>query len=167
MNHSHVFELLAASNPYAEHAEKLMLYGQFVGLWDIDATWFEKDGVTRKSKGEWHFAWILGGRGIQDVLFATGMPSHKFGTTLRCYDFDQDIWHITWMQPYGGEFTHMLGRKMGEAIVQEGDGKEPHQHLRWTFTDITPHSFLWLGEISNDDGASWFLEQEMRGLRRI
>jgi hypothetical protein len=26
-----VFDLLVASGPFAEHAEKLMLYGQFVG----------------------------------------------------------------------------------------------------------------------------------------
>jgi hypothetical protein len=91
MENSRVFELLAASGPYDEHAEKLMLYGQFVGSWDIDATWYEKNGASRKGKGEWRFAWILGGRGIQDMLFAVGMPPHKFGTTLRCYDPTLDL----------------------------------------------------------------------------
>jgi len=74
MNNRHVFDLISASSPYEDYADKLMLYGQFVGSWDIDATWFDKSGSNRKAKGEWHFAWILGGRGIQDVLFTVDMP---------------------------------------------------------------------------------------------
>ncbi len=161
-----VFGLLAASGPFAEHAEKLMLYGQFVGSWDMDVTWYEQGGGQRKGRGEWHFAWILGGRGIQDVLFGAGAPAHKFGTTLRCYDPAMDAWHVTWMQPYGGEFVHLLGRKVGDRIVQEGIGSDPRRRERWSFTDITPDSFLWIGEVSLDDGATWFLEQEMRATRR-
>jgi len=161
-----VFNLLAASGPFAEYAEKLMLYGQFVGSWDIDATWYEQGGGRRKGKGEWHFSWILGGRGIQDVLFAAGAPPHQFGTTLRCYDIAVDAWHVTWMQPYGGEFVHLLGRKVGDRIVQEGVGSDHRRRERWSFTDITQDSFLWLGEVSFDDGVTWFLEQEMRAIRR-
>jgi hypothetical protein len=63
-----VFGLIAASGPFEEYSEKLMLYGQFVGSWDIDATWYAHDGTRRTGRGEWHFNWILGGRGIQDVL---------------------------------------------------------------------------------------------------
>lgn len=162
-----VFNLLAASEPFTEYAEKMMLYGQFVGSWDIESTWYEQGGGQKKSKGEWHFAWVLGGRGIQDVLFAAGAPSHKFGTSLRCYDVSMDAWHITWMQPYGGEFVQLIGREIGDRIVQEGAGSDPSRRERWSFTDITRDSFVWFGEVSFDDGATWFLEQEMRATRQV
>lgn len=166
MKQPDVFDLLEASGPLPEYAENLMLYGQFIGSWDVDVTWFERDGGRRKDKGEWHFTWILGGRGLQDVLFATGSPLHHFGTTVRCYDAAMDAWHIAWMQPYGGEFVSLLGRKVGDRIVQEGFGTDPLRRERWSFADITPGSFIWLGEVSFDDGVTWFLEQEMRATRR-
>ena len=56
-----VFDRLIACSPYAEYAEKLMLYGQFVGSWDIEATWYDQAGGHRKGKGEWHFNWVLAG----------------------------------------------------------------------------------------------------------
>jgi len=165
MKQTFVFNLLSASAPYTDYADRLMLYGQFVGARKMEAIWHSPDGSAKKGGGEWHFAWILGGRGIQDVLFADGAPSHKYGTTLRCYDPSIDAWHITWMQPYGGEYVHLIGRKVGDRIVQESQGTDPQQRERWSFTEITPHSFLWLGEVSRDGGANWFLEQEMRGKR--
>jgi len=162
-----VFELIAASGPFEEYPEKLMLYGQFVGSWDIDATWYQPGGQRRTGRGEWHFNWILGGHGIQDVLFASGAPPHQFGTTLRCYDSHMDAWHISWMQPAGDEFVHLLGRKSGDRIVQEGVGSDPLRRERWSFAEITTNSFLWLGEVSFDNGVTWILEQEMRAVRRM
>jgi hypothetical protein len=161
-----IFDLLAATGPYPEYADKLMLYGQLVGSWDIDATWYLPDGTEKTGQGEWHFGWILGGRGVQDVLFAAGAPSHHYGTTLRCYDPALDAWHVSWMQPYGGEYVHLIGRKLGDRIVQEGTGTDPQRRERWSFTEITPDSFVWLGEVSCDQGVTWTLEQQIRALRR-
>lgn len=166
MKQFRIFDLLAASGPFPEYAEKLMLYGQFVGSWDIAAIWHDQIGGHKEGKGEWHFDWILGGRGIQDVLFSTEASPHQFGTTLRCYDVVTDVWHVAWMQPSGGEFVHLTGRKVGDRIVQEGVGSDPRRRERWSFTEITSASFLWLGEVSFDNGATWFLEQEMRAIRR-
>ncbi len=165
MAQSKALDLLGASGPFADYADKLQLYGQLVGSWDIEATWFLQDGSTHKGRGEWHFAWILGGRGVQDVLFSKGAACDRYGTTLRCYDPAADAWQVTWMQPYGGEFVHLTGRRVGERIVQEGRGTDPSRLERWSFSEITPDSFLWQGEVSFDQGASWILEQEMRGTR--
>jgi len=159
-------ELLIASGPFPELRDRLMLYGQFVGSWDVEATWHGK-GPAKTGHGEWHFGWILGGRGIQDVLFASGASQDQFGTTLRCYDAASDSWHITWMQPASGEHAHLVGRKVGDRIVQEGRGSQPRRRLRWSFADIKPNSFRWLGEVSSDGGKTWRLEQEMQGQRRI
>ncbi|MHC1782270.1 MAG: hypothetical protein AB9891_05820 [Anaerolineaceae bacterium] len=160
-----IFDLISADGPFEEYSEKMMLYGQFVGSWDIDATWHQPDGISHTAKGEWHFDWVLGGRGVQDVLFAKGSPLDHFGTTLRCYDPTLDVWHITWMQPFGGEFVHLTGRQVGDRIVNEGSGTEAGRLERWSFTEITPRTFLWLGEASFDAGQTWFLEQEMHANR--
>jgi hypothetical protein len=167
MRQSDVFDLITASSPFPEHAEKLMLYGQFVGSWDIDGIWYQQDGARTTGKGHWHFDWILGGRGIQDVLFAAGAPVHQFGTTLRCSDSKIDAWHLAWMQPASGEFVYLLGRKVGDWIVGEEVCSANGRRVRWSFKDITATSFHWLGEVSFDDGVTWFLEQEMRALRSI
>ncbi len=160
-----VFDLLAARGPCPGAAGDLMLYGQFVGSWDIESSWYDRAGGCSTGKGEWHFAWILGGRGVQDVLFRAGAPADHFGTTVRCYDAAIAAWHISWMQPHGGEFAAMIGRRVGDRIVQESRGPGDRRD-RWTFTDIGPDSFTWLGEVSLDGGATWFLEQRMQATRR-
>jgi hypothetical protein len=46
-----VFKLLAASGLFAEHRDRLLLYGQFVGAWDVDVTWDQPDEGLRKGNG--------------------------------------------------------------------------------------------------------------------
>jgi hypothetical protein len=123
-------------------------------------------GQWRKLRGEWHFAWILGGRGVQDVLYAAGSTPDRFGTTLRCYDEQADVWRVSWMQPATGEFFELTGRAEGDRIVQIGHSPGSSAIECWTFSEITPESFLWQGEISADGGESWRLVQEMRARRR-
>ncbi|MEN6571214.1 MAG: hypothetical protein ABFD24_05160 [Anaerolineaceae bacterium] len=159
------FDLLSASGPFIAQAEKLMLYGQFVGTWNVESVWYKGDKVVRKAKRSWVFDWILGGRGIQDVLFAEGVKPSQYGTTLRVYDELLDAWHITWMCPEQGEFVNLLARRIGDRIVQEGLGGDYLRRERWSFTEITPDSFVWLGEVSFDRGGTWVLEQRMKATR--
>ena len=54
--------------------------------------------------------------------------------------------------------------KPGDDIVQLGtrpDGKL----IRWSFSEITPNSFRWRGEISDDEGVSWRLNVEFLARR--
>lgn len=160
--------LLAASGspePGSPAGKEADLYGPLVGSWDIVSTWFDKDRPGRQGRGEWHFARILGGLGVQDVLFSAGAPETMRGTTLRCYDRERDLWHVCWMQPGGGEFVHLLGHGDGLGIVQEEEGGRGRERARWCFRDIGPDSFLWTGERSEDGGATWIREQEMRAQR--
>ncbi len=159
--------MLRASGPLAEHREQLMLFGQFVGSWDLDSKWYAQDRVARTARGEWHFQWILGGRGIQDAIFTSGAPAHEFGTTIRCYDKELDAWHVSFMQPSGGEYVNLLARKAGDRIVLEDQGPDPKRRERWSFNDIRPESFLWRGEASFDGGKSWIVEQEMQARRKV
>jgi hypothetical protein len=110
-----------------------------------------------------HFGWILGGRAIQDLW--GGPAEDGFGTTIRCYDRGLDAWRVGWYGPRLGSYCTLVGRRQGDMIMQEGSG-EDGRPIRWTFNDITADSFVWRGEISDDGGATYRLEQEMHARRR-
>ena len=59
---------LGVDGPDPNLKEKLMLFGQFEGDWDIvEARYTQADGTEVKMIGEVHFGWIFGGTAIQDV----------------------------------------------------------------------------------------------------
>ena len=71
-----MIKLLAASRPDDDRVAGLNLFGQFIGSWDIEATFWDHDGnVTAERAGEWHFGWVLQGRAIQDVLISPPLPA--------------------------------------------------------------------------------------------
>ena len=149
-HNSPVFGLLAADGPCDDDH---LLYAPLIGSWDVELTTYGADGTpTETVTGEWHFAWVLGGRGVQDVLFAAGAAPAERGTTLRVRDPDTGQWHVVYMQPHTGEFLALTARPEDGSIVQEGAG--PNGTEVWTFSDITPTTFAWRCEI---DGrlAQW------------
>jgi len=165
-------ELLAADGPHADHADELMLFGQFVGSWDVDAKLVDRDGTSQPHGGEWHFAWVLEGRAVQDVLVsprladrAPGEPAFEYGSTVRFYDPERKLWEITWITPVSRRVERLSGGPAGGGIVLEGVRSDGNAQ-RWTFADIAADSFLWRGYISADGGANWFMNEEMRATRR-
>ena len=169
-----MIELLGASGPNEEHAEALMLFGQFVGSWDIEATYWDHEGnVTAEPRGEWHFGWVLEGRAIQDVLIGppleeqrrTGAAAREYGSSFRMYDPRTGTWRVTWFAPVSGTIVDLTARLVGEEIVLEG--VEPSGMLdRWIFSDITPDTFTWTGHESIDQGKTWPLVERMLLSRR-
>lgn len=166
-------EVLVADGPTPDHAGAMGLYGWLVGSWDIEVSDHPPDGSTRRSRGEWHFAWALEGRAIQDVFIVprrserragAAMEGNRYGTTLRVYDPQLGAWHILWVNPVRQAYDRMIGRRRGNDIVQEGQDKDG-QAIRWSFVDIAPDSFRWLGERSDDGGRTWRLEVEFRARR--
>jgi hypothetical protein len=169
-------DVLCADGPASDRAEKIALYGQFIGSWNTDIVSHEQNGAAHRGNGEIHFGWVLEGRAIQDVWMIPrraerrpGIPAmpvagNWYGTTLRVYDPAIDAWHILWTDPANQIYTQQIGRRRGNDIVQEG--RLPNGAiLRWSFTEITPNTFHWLGEHSADDGASWWLQVEVMARR--
>lgn len=166
-------EIAGASGPHPEHADALMLFGQFVGSWDVSARQLAPDGSERSLRGEWHFFWALEGRAIQDVILTppraerdpTQWRMGDYQTALRFYRPDSGTWDVTAISPVYDQVNRLVARKVGDRIVLEGirpDGKPQ----RWSFDDITPDRCHWRGEVSSDGGATWFLEEEMVLTRR-
>jgi len=165
-HHPALAAALLTDGPAADRADKMMLYGQFVGSWDGKLVVHNSDGSKRESSCEVHFGWALAGRAIQDVWIAPSRkgrpasePDRMYGTTLRVYDSENDVWHITWIDPVKRAFNRMTGRKVGENIVQEYRSEQGIRH-QWLFTEITADSFHWIARDSADEGQSWVVRGE-------
>lgn len=159
-------DALCAQGPADDRAGRMDLYGWLVGSWDLDVTRYQADGAVIRRKGEWHFDWVLEGRAIQDVWIVPPRGSragnaadnrNSYGSTLRVYDPHIDAWRIQWTDPVTLNFLTMIGRKRGDDIVQIGTRPDGVVN-RWSFCDITRDRFLWRGELSHDDGATWRTE---------
>lgn len=165
-----MLEALHAAGPDVALADKLRLYGQFVGSWDLDIDWFPPGETDRHERGEWHFGWVLDGRAVQDVwIFPArrgSAPGWQFyGSTFRYYDPALDAWHITYFEPTRPFVIRQVGRSADADIVQLADEADGITR-RWRFVEITQRSFRWIGEMSTDKGETWALELEMRARRR-
>jgi len=99
-------EGLVADGPDPKLRDKLMLFGQFVGDWEIvQASYVQADGTWAEMRGEVHFGWILGGAAVQDVWIGHRLGDEKLGmigTTIRFYDPKIDAWRGTWLSPLKG-----------------------------------------------------------------
>jgi hypothetical protein len=168
--------VLHADAAATDRADKLALYGQFVGDWEADIVTLAPDGARHAGEVEIHFGWVLEGRAVQDVWMiprrkdrhrdSPGMPiaGNWYGTTLRIYDPALDAWRIYWIDPATNIYRQQIGRAQSSSIVQEGL-TETGALSRWSFHDITPSSFRWEAEVSDDQGASWFRLVEISARR--
>jgi hypothetical protein len=157
---------LIASGPALDRAEKMMLYGQFIGSWDGTVIVHGRNGQRFENSCEVHFGWALAGRVIQDVwiapsrkTMAAGSGDGMYGTTFRVYDPKTDQWEITWIDPVRKKFNRMLGSPVGNEIIQEYRD-ESGNICQWCFTDIRPDSFHWTSRESKDERKTWNLTAE-------
>ena len=154
--------------PLPELAEKLQLFGQFVGSWDAEVINYKSDGTAQTVEAEWHFGWVLEGRAIQDVWVApkrdlrSSMPNAlgDYGATLRFYDPKIDAWRSTWIGPVKGFVIPFIARQIDDEIVLEGR-LETGIQMKWIFSEITKDSFRWRSVESNDDWTTKRKVQEM------
>jgi hypothetical protein len=157
-----LFSALRAAGPSHEIPAEAMLYAPLIGSWDAEVIDHNDDGSLQRNRAEIHFAWVLEGLAIQDVWIsppralrsrATPRPN-RYGTTIRVYDPSRDVWRVTWINPVTGVENRLVGRKDGDDIIQEGR-RDDGVLMRWSFREITPSSFHWIGEESVDEGKSW------------
>ena len=163
---------LLAAGPGEDHGDGSGFFGRFIGEWDIAWQGVADDGRPATGRGLLTFGWVLGGRAVQDVWVVeldpdpdgTPRPGGFHGTTVRFYDPAMGAFRSTWIEPYHSRVRRFIGRLDGGGIVLLSDEDEPQ--LRWRFTDVEPDSFLWIGELSRDGGATWQHDETMRLTRR-
>lgn len=155
-------ELLTARRPELPYPREMDLYGRLLGSWKVANRYFDDSaGTWRENTLDWAFTRILDGHGVQDVLRGDDGGT---GTTVRVYDPALGAWRVHWFGVTHGDFGTLTARAHGEEIRQDGtqhDGRP----IRWNFSELTDTGFRWRGYISDDDGGSWRLEQEMRATR--
>jgi hypothetical protein len=173
-SYSSLLQVLGSSARSNELTDQEDIYGWLIGGWEATVYDYAEDGTTHESSGEWHFGRVLEGRAIQDVWIAPPRSKrnaknmskqyNRYGTSLRVYDREIGAWRVTWFNPVTGVRNDLVGRRQGADIVQEGvtaDGRK----IRWSFKDITPSSFRWLGEFLESDGKTWRPQAEFRARR--
>jgi hypothetical protein len=170
---SSLIEALHSDRPAADRAGRMGLYAWLIGRWEFDATYHPPGAAVRTTRGEIHAGWVLEGRALQDVWIvpARTLPradppefGDYYGSTLRIYDPGLDAWHILWSDPATQTYQRQIGRARGKDIVQEGRDDQTGALVRWSFTEITPDAFRWLGEAS-PDGGGWALLADFRARR--
>ncbi|HLJ48794.1 MAG TPA: hypothetical protein VKU01_22410 [Bryobacteraceae bacterium] len=165
--------LLTAPERAPEIPESADLYGWLIGSWELDVCHYIEDVRALRLKGEAHFEWVLEGRAVQDVWIMPRPSDHTrnidrtrnmYGTTLRVWDPTLQAWRVTWTDPLTGRRDELIGRRSGDNIVQIGTQADGTP-IRWIFSETTPDSFRWTGEVLAPDGETWFLQGEFRAKR--
>ena len=147
-------DALIATGPHERIPAKQQIFAPFIGSRRLLVRWFGVDGnVCRQERGEWHFCWILSGLAVQDVWIvplrdarAVGPKRYEYGTSVKFFDPSIDGWQSTWVGPLHGVVVRFTAWQIGDKVVLETvPGQEPR--MRWSFSDIGPHSFHWSNEI--------------------
>src|SRR5262245_30862757 len=166
-------EVLHAAGPSSE-LNNSDVYNWLIGSWEMRVLDYDGDGSVHESRGEWHFEWVLEGRAIQDVFVVPSRnqrsgnlskENNRYGTSIRVYDPSIKAWRVTWINPVRQVENHLIGKKVGDEIIQEGMDPGGSSRIRWCFRDIRKDSFRWTGEESTDNGKTWQLGAEFYGTR--
>jgi hypothetical protein len=151
---------LLSPGPHPELPAEHQIFAPFIGSWDLLVTWYGGDGRTiRQENGEWHFAWVLEGRAVQDVWIVPPRANrvgrndlYEYGTSLRVFDPALGAWRSTWFGPGQQAFHRFVARRMGDDVVLETEPDQQPQ-MRWAFSDITPDGFVWRNYSETEQGT--------------
>lgn len=170
---SNMFEALVARGPALSLGKRAALFNRLVGSWDVEVFDIENDGAKRVTEGEWHFAWVLEGRAIQDIFIVPRRPDrhlemplkgNRYVTALRLFDRALDAWRAFFVDPMSGACIAMVARIDVGQIVEEG--RDLNGDLcRKVLSDLTDDTFRAREETSRDEGATWQETTQILGRR--
>jgi hypothetical protein len=161
---------LLADDPFPAWRDQLMLFGQFVGSWDMEVEYYDEAGHrTYQGIWEWTFAWILGGRAIQDVIVdlgaGDGPQRTPGGTTIRYFSPVTDRWTVYYLGAVAGITVQLQGGQSADGTIVLEGAEDDGTVNRWTFSDIRPGAFTCTG-LESRQGTAWWRNQRMLGTRK-
>jgi hypothetical protein len=161
---------LISAAPHADIPQEQRIFAPFIGEWDLIVKWYDESGrLSREERGEWHFSWVLEGRGVQDVWIvpprherADRGDNYEYGTSLRFFDGTRNAWQSTWIAPMHRIVRTFIARRSGDDVVPETtEGETPR--MRWSFTGIETNAFIWRNELWT--GSAWRIQQTFHARR--
>lgn len=158
INQPNLLPGLNSPGPHPDMPEEARIFAPFIGSWTLIVTWHDGGQPARVERGEWHFAWVLEGRGVQDVWIVPprsergrGSDLYEYGTSIRFHDPAIGAWRSTWIGPMHGVVRTFTARQIGDEVVLETTPDEA-ERMRWAFSDIRPDGFAWRNFVWRGDG---------------
>lgn len=165
------FDALLAEGASPALPLEQQIFAPFIGSWHLTVRWFDAAGrMTREEPAEWHFSRVLEGRAVQDVWIVPPRgrrgrgADYEYGTSLRFHDSGIEGWRSLWIGPMQRVVRMFVARRIGDRIVLEtNSGDEPP--MRWSFSEVGEHSFLWTNEIQ--ENGIWRTQQTFEAKRQL
>lgn len=136
-------------------AGPMIQFGRYIGDWNIADEQLSLDGKTWTPGpgARWNFVCVGNGTAIQDFWMPNG---GGFGTNLRMYDKENDVWDIAWTNAQVPAMAH-IGAKLddGGNIVMHYIAPKPSPARRIIFFPPTKQGWNWKLEISTDGEKTW------------
>ena len=170
--HSGFAQTLHATGPHPSLGQHADTYGRLIGSWQGEYRDEDPGEPPETGLMEVHFGWVLQGRAVQDTWIsplrnaASGGSTLKrqtYGTTVRVFHPELAAWRAVWLNPVVGERIDLIGRRVGDDIVQFCVWNDRTE--KWVFSEITARSFRWRAFLLGDDGVTWRVDTEFH-LRR-
>jgi hypothetical protein len=151
----------------AEGHHSLRNFRKLVGSWQVTGRRLdEATGEWMPREFEYLVAWVLEGRAIQDleVIVQPDGTRRTVAIGLRVADPQAGIARVSFFAPDSNEFASMIASTWRGGVRQDGS-RNDGRPIRWNFTEITETSYDWEGWVSDDEGHSWRLTEELHGTR--
>lgn len=145
----HFFEALISEGRHSSLPEEFDYFGKLIGSWKIE---YVDNSTSQVIPGEWHFAWILEGMAIQDVI---DLPGFEYGTTLRIYNPDTHAWDVAY--GYTGKIIRLEARKQDDKIVLTNTEDE---RRKWVFVEIEDNHFHWQ-DVTVNEAGQWHVNFDL------
>lgn len=143
------FDALISDGKNANLPEEYDFFSELIGSWRIE--YFDKK-TDVALKGEWHFARVLDGMAIQDVIV---IPDYEQGITLRVFNPNKKAWDVSYS--FVGRVIRLVANKQDGKIVLDNIDNE---NRKWVFAEIEDNYFRWL-DVSRNHGGEWQVDFEI------
>jgi hypothetical protein len=139
-----------------------------IGEWEFDYYDGYDKNEKRHVKGEWIFARIMEGIGIQDLFIcpsrdtreSSPQPDGEYGVAIRMFNPKTLVWDMVYT--HRGRMTRLEGTKEeGKVVLTMLDNPAS----KWVFAEISKEKFHWQNITVLKDG-SWKINSDVYAVKK-